>query len=97
MADVLIGAGDPMAAREVLLHTLRYAHPRQVAAIQTRLRVLARSMGDDVGALRWADAPMPEFVTLGLSRRHAEVGPGVESRAGRMSRWLRRLEELSAA
>jgi tetratricopeptide (TPR) repeat protein len=94
MADVLIGAGDPLAAREVLLQTLEYAHPRQLAGVQTRLRVLARSMGDDVGVRRWADAPKPEFVTLGLSRRQAPGGAPAPTRVGRMSRWLDRLGAL---
>lgn len=94
MADLLIGIGDALAAREVLLHTLRYAHPRQVTGLESRLRVLARTMGDDLGVRRWADVPMPELVTLGLSRRGAASGPGDPSRAGRISRWLRRLEAL---
>jgi tetratricopeptide (TPR) repeat protein len=97
MADLLIGAGDPLAAREVLLQTLRYAHPRQAAGVKTRLRVLARSMGDDVGVRRWADAPMPDLVTLGLSRRQAHGSASSGSRVGRISRWLDRLDALRSA
>lgn len=94
VADMLIGAGDPLAAREVLLHALDRAHPRQAAGVKTRLRVLARSMGDDVGVHRWAEAPMPELVNLGLSRRQARRAGAPASRVGRISTWLDRMEAL---
>lgn len=97
MADLLVAAGEPGAAREVLLYAVRHAHPRQRAAVASRLRVLARTMGDEIGVRRWSDAPMPELVPLGPSSRWVSGADVAGRRARHLAGWLRRLEALRRA
>lgn len=87
LADLLTSAGDPTAARLVLMQVERYAPRPQALWAQARLLDLSRALGDAVGARRWADAPTPPLVAL----THSRARPGGSSRERRLSRWMRRL------
>ena len=90
-ADLLIAAGKLEAARLVLLETLRRAERRQALWARSRLLVLSRTLGDELGARRWADAPTPPFTSL--MPRAASV-PGDEPGRETIARWIRRVADL---
>lgn len=92
VADLLVAASDPTAARLVLLEVERRGHPRQAAQAAARLLTLSRALGDQLGLRRWADAATPELVSLTPRRR----GPRPPSRTPRVGRALARLAALPA-
>lgn len=94
VADLLVSVGDLPAARLVLLETAHRARPRQSLWARSRLLVLSRALGDQVGMRRWADVPTPPFASL-LPRRAGTV-EGAASRRGALVRWIRRIAALSA-
>ncbi|MEX2527962.1 MAG: hypothetical protein WEA09_10035 [Gemmatimonadota bacterium] len=69
VADVLIAAGDPLAARRALQETERHGHPEQVKRARARLLGLSWDLGDELGVRRWSHAGSPNLVSLGRSRR----------------------------
>lgn len=95
VADLLVAAGDLPAARLVLLETAHRARPRQSLWARSRLLVLSRALGDQVGMRRWADVPTPPFTSL-LPRRAGPVDAD-ESRRATLIRWIRRIVTLSVA
>ena len=89
MADLLLAAGELSAARVVLLETLGRAERRQALWARSRLLVLSRALGDELGARRWADAPTPPFTSL-MPRTSAPAGDPA-GRARSVGRWIQRV------
>lgn len=98
-ADLLVAAGEPLAARRVLLEVEGLCRPPQARRARARLRELARSLGDDVGLRRWRDASAGDLVSLSPSRRRSRTPTGGKSTgptAERIDRWIDRLRRLGA-
>lgn len=93
-ADLLVAAGDPLAARRALLEAEAVCHPDQAAHAHTRLRAISRALGDELGRRRWADAAPGRLVSLCPPRRDAGSGPGWTPR---LDRWIARLRRCGSA
>lgn len=93
LADLLTSDGDIMAARHVLVETARRARTRQALWARSRLLVMSRALGDEVGMRRWADTPTPPLTSLSPSGRGAKGR--VDSREGTVARWIRRVGSLA--
>lgn len=90
-ADMLIAAGQPEAARAVLMITLDLGHPIQADWARARLHTLSRALGDEVGRRRWAGSSHPELASLTLR------GPRARAEASRpLARFLDRLAGIRA-
>jgi tetratricopeptide (TPR) repeat protein len=89
LADLLLGAGDLLGARRILLEVEARAHPDQAAWARSRLRDLSRRLGDEIGRRRWRDAPLPALISLTPAPRSR---PDPAPRVPRLGRWLDRLD-----
>lgn len=89
LADLLLGAGDLLGARRILIEVEARAHPDQAAWARSRLRDLSRRLGDEIGRRRWKDAPLPALISLTPAPRSR---PNAVPRVSRLGRWLARLD-----
>ncbi|CAN5789116.1 hypothetical protein BH23GEM3_BH23GEM3_20550 [soil metagenome] len=71
LADVAVGTGDTLAAREALLLAVSCGDAPQRDHAQSRLHTLSRDLGDEVGMRRWRSFKRPMLVSLSLSRTTA--------------------------
>ncbi|HEX2093609.1 MAG TPA: hypothetical protein VHG28_14480 [Longimicrobiaceae bacterium] len=92
VADVVVAAGDPLAAREALLVALEWGDAPQREHARARLHTLARDLGDQVGARRWRSAKRPALTSMSLYRPK----PVAVSAAPRLARWREALGEREA-
>lgn len=93
LADTVVAAGDPLAAREALLAALEWGDAPQREHAQARLHTLARDLGDQVGARRWRSGKRPPLTSLSLYR----AKPAEVSAAPRLARWREALGSRAAA
>jgi thioredoxin-like negative regulator of GroEL len=68
LADLAVVMGDSLAAREALLLAISFDSNPQRDHARARLHMLARSLGDEVGARRWRSSGRPSLVSLTLGR-----------------------------
>jgi hypothetical protein len=91
LADIIIGVGDPLAAREALLVALSFGDAPQRDHARTRLHTLSRDLGDQVGMRRWRSFKRPSLVSLSAYGR----APATRSAAPVLARWRENIESLA--
>ncbi|MFP3947514.1 MAG: tetratricopeptide repeat protein [Longimicrobiales bacterium] len=86
-ADVLVAAGDPLAARQVLLEIEGLGVAGQWSRARSRLREISRALGDELGIRRWKADAHRQLVSLAPSKKVARE----RSLLPEVSRWIGRL------
>lgn len=93
LADIMIAAGDPLAAREALLLALALGDAPQRDHARVRLHTLCRDLGDRVGMRRWRSFQRPALVSLSVYR----VSAGSRTAAPVLRRWREWVEAAGTA
>ena len=86
-ADVLVAAGDPLAARQVLLEIEELGVAGQWSRARSRLREISRALGDELGIRRWKADVHRQLVSLAPSKQVSRE----RSLLPEVSRWIGRL------
>lgn len=94
LADLALAMGDLALAREALLFALRLGDAPQRDHARSRLHVLSRDLGDEVGTRRWRAARRPALVSLSLYRAGSTRKSTL---AARLARWRFALEQTASA
>lgn len=90
-ADLLMAAGEVLAARDVLLEMEHLGRSSQTVHAHARLRGISRTLGDELGLRRWKDETGGGLVFLSSPRG----APPARSLRSTVSRALRRLSALA--